>query len=951
MITSQIVIKYLLQLINICDAYPVGNIPGAIKAGGHFIKLHEVYSHLSVISLFDYEMSLNLLPGEKYSPKYVIETEPSDEMSTPSILLFLSNLGGGKSTRLKMYGIAYAYQYLKSIGYDFCSEEFRINVLNQYYEDDGDSTKIDRWINEVEELCKTMHVYNDAFPVFVDLKSFGDLNSFDGVIAQSIINPLIGSDLFERYLSEVDISLMLKTQKRIVVIVDSLEVCCVQDYSNSFDDMLLKYLSNNNNIYRVLLGARYSEYQNYQHLHNKQLLSIDERLSQYFIADLPRKFKAIKSFAQKWYQALRRINESEIDNEWDNLKYLRRYSSSLEVLRNPLSLTGIIMISISENFPVDRSMLYGKSLELCIIWNNHNNYNCRDVLIQLAYIAYHMSISEVDRDGVDDRELSELIYNSRIDLRDYYRQNWGIEELEVNQFYAFLIESRIFVHSRGKNEFSLKGYQSYLTAYCISNELFTRDKRIANRYKYLDEHIRNCEEFWDDIIQSAYLLDTDFGDLRDDIVNALLDAATSARANIYTLLIILNIKIGPSSNFSYNELKSLYFAIVNGYRYLSSISKIFNYFIFILEANSKKENDAFIDIVLETYNSIDLTDRNRFVGYISSLVYLCIWNYEVSETYMRTLAEIFLKDHFTNFSVYATYRRKDGGFHDRALYHVLEELDAEMSNKNDGSFNQYKFYLANIEGYSKEGLWPCDVAFSLMESNEEKDKITALHIFHIASLLRKSNLYDKYHYDFAGATVEMLRKLSSFLNFYIYNPSSYSNIAKIAYLQFYASPMPNGWIDSILDEKVFIQCFKRGFQNWSPEYKYDGEFDYDLTYIATYPLFIADKYLNRNNLATIDDMLSKRDSFINHIHKVIDNRIEYGIETYIVGLKLLSLFEDRTFMSDIDNVLKNDKARLQKEHLDIFAERVSAYFSLSPKKESLLRQIIIDPEITKAWQH
>ena len=47
------------------DRYPVFKIPGAIKAGGQFVMLHDTYTQLNIVSRYTYENPLSVKPNDE----------------------------------------------------------------------------------------------------------------------------------------------------------------------------------------------------------------------------------------------------------------------------------------------------------------------------------------------------------------------------------------------------------------------------------------------------------------------------------------------------------------------------------------------------------------------------------------------------------------------------------------------------------------------------------------------------------------------------------------------------------------------------------------------------------------------------------------------------------------------------------------------------------------------
>ena len=129
---------------------------------------------------------------EKEEYNQIINGEYTNNSLIRTCELYLSAPGGGKSTLLKMFALAYAYKYLELIKYDFLSEEFvelmidgynKKKGINEYVED------IEICKENIEGICDKLGVKKGVFPVFIEARDIIILDGyadFEDIIRQTI---------------------------------------------------------------------------------------------------------------------------------------------------------------------------------------------------------------------------------------------------------------------------------------------------------------------------------------------------------------------------------------------------------------------------------------------------------------------------------------------------------------------------------------------------------------------------------------------------------------------------------------------------------------------------------------------------------------------------------------------------------------------------------------------
>ena len=941
---DDLAIEYVLNLIKACDTYPYKSIPGSQQACGKFINLHEVYTPLPIMERSDYDklMTTGRCP-------VIIEEEPPRTTSEPYQYLYLSPPGGGKSTRLKMICLSYAYLFLKSIDYDFDSGDFKLVVLDNFNTDaikDNSISKIEQWKSSMEDLCAKTHVTQGAFPIFVDLQSLSgvdNIHSIDNMITHSIRHTMLCSNNVNFDINNEHLLTLLESQEKLVLFIDGLEEC-LSNIQYSFDDMLDKYIITHKNVIKISLSSRYAEFRDYEQNNNKTTL---RSIRQIYIPGLVSGVNQIRLFAEKWYKALGMANKTVFDTNSILIEPLENLKFNFDFITNPLTLTGLIMSSINDNFlSSDIGKFFEQSIVSRIMWVAQNKYNFHDVVIQLAYIAYHMSISEIDHNKITDQDLIKLIYSSRSELKAYFKQQWSLEENDIRQFCNFLVESTILTCNNAQYLFPIVMFQAYLAAYCIVNNLFPHDKRFPTRYSYIESHININEDLWINITEIAYVLDTEIGDLKDEIFYNALDIALSDSDDMgyYSrlALFIAGIADRPLDLSDQDRLsKIVVHAIEN-----DNIFRVTYYAILgLLSANREEENNLLITKIAMAYATLDQDQAHEFEINAAILLFYCFWNCKISERYLKPMAELFFRNSISPAAFKSLPQNRFGRYNSKTLYRVLKELDTEAANDDDYLYTQYKDYLANIDAYAEEGKWPCDVALSLINSDKDTDKIKALSILKMAAKLQGDESV-AYHYKFKDDPLQM-NELSTFLKNGFTTPCQYRDLYFLVFIEFYNGPMPVSWLNYMVDEEMFIYCLNRELAQWATDdlakiiEMSDDSLSYDLLYIATYPWKKATRYMKKVKTANrnILDKIENSYGLINKLIKIANSNTSGPYKNEIFSLKLLGiLLNDEKY---IDQMRLKMEQQFSSSQIDLtfFNKRMCALYSLDETDDKFLTKM------------
>lgn len=1006
---DDILIQYLVNLIDKCEKYDAFLIPGAIGVDGQFIKLHDVYTKLKVISRKEYEeakkQDVDLLSelgrGNVYRGKTTVfsrfdaqtfldgldESMKSikDEVKTPvktelpekSFQLdnevaetdtitkisekesvnennlndlkecvnansqkevfitevILSAPGGGKSTLLKMYAIAFSYRLLCLIAGD---------KLKTYFSEDA--------INRFESISDELEIKEGAIPIFIEARDIKTANDFADFT--SIMKKTIDSVFDEDSISD---SVLLSEEYKKVIIVDSIEEFIDEESRNSFLYCLEQYEAENEfNIERVIISSRYKEYQ--EHQFNFGDVLGKKRIEEKVISELFNDFDIITEFAEKWYASIERLHEFREGAKDDSIEAVEiRTNSRVQrdfiepiksnpnarvLITNPLELTSMLLISVSDSFlPQDISKMYGRSIELWITWTNAQgfNYNFEDVMSQLAHIAFRMAISDHDRITIDESGLDQLIMDARTDLQRYFKQEWSPEE-RIEEFKLFLRKSHIFDYSGNTYEFIHRQYQAYLVAYCIKNNLFSRETRKRRRFDYIEEHIKEKDDFWTQIIILISMLDID---LRDEIIENLLDYAadeiekkvseiTTKKLkdnSLFYLSMLLQLAIVPGINLDTYELNKLYSLMVDNESGWQLIERKKAEITKLLLLNNQKENDLFLQVITEKYVDLVYKKQDKFRDSFATIVFFCLWNCSASEEKITETSKLLFKNFLNTNIVNEIYNsRNSHDITDRKLYKILRGLGrASISDKQDPA-SDYYMLIAVMEGYAFSGESPYDVAYELSQNYELEKRIIAINILIIASWLLKIKREKSLGYGF-----EMCRgkeqHFVEFINSGIVNDNEldFCRDYYAAYMDFYSAECTSDFVNMLQNEEVFISCLRRAYSRietskaiWDRE---SGDYCKEIEFLSSFPIeqygIIVSSESKKNVEAT--------DKLISEITLGIDS--SHDCRNKIIGTKMLAMIysqeKDMNMYNDeLERLVENSEHELREADLEHWAKEM-----------------------------
>ncbi|MDU5290299.1 MAG: hypothetical protein E6177_07660 [Clostridium sp.] len=784
---NQLLELYLRKVIEFCEIYDAFSIPAAMMAGGAEIKLQDIYTHLPTVKREEYESGKSTFYDRSINKNRVQNVLDETEDSRPSMIdsskmeitdidaliaeidrkiaelekeesnthdsntdatsygekqdldeikkeklnwvWFLSAPGGGKTTLLKMYSLAYAYKY--------------------YVEAFGKNEELFGDVQIIENICNQLGVIEGACPIFIsardlreeDYPHIFEADTFKTVIIDAIISLIGGS------VSSTEVEQLLISSEKKIYIIDSVEEFSSSEFRKIFLEALDVFTSGS----KCYLSSRYREYMD--NVKDTKLMRDGVELSatEYVIEGLTSHFDSrkgiVREFAERWYEALNKISgKKKLDVEKDFLTPLYNNANVRDLIANPLELTSLLMISSYDScLPSDFVKIYGRSIELWLSWNNYARYNYEDVMRQLSQVAYQMAISENEKIVVSHNTLVNYIKQSRLNLRRYYQQEWSENEESINDFIQFLCRSHIVSRSTEGYDFIHRQYQAYLVAYCITTNNFSRETRKKSRMDYVEDHIREKDDFWNQIIIIIVMLDID---LRDDIISTLFrlserNGSLEVVDTNYYVSLLIQLAVMPGVNFDDYELEKLFNLIVNDESKWILFSSKRTDLQKLFSLNEEKDNALFIKAASKKNQDLSEVDQDKFRDKIATIVFYCIWYCKVDEQCVKIVLSTFFTNFINTNIIEMIFNSKKLTEQQQLVRDAVNALGKDAIN-NSGYSDCYML-IAAIAGYADDSS-PYHCIDELIVKETFESDVIAINILVLATWLIRCNKASRYGY-------------------------------------------------------------------------------------------------------------------------------------------------------------------------------------------------------------
>lgn len=978
--SNELLELYLRKVVEYCQVYDAFSIPAAMMAGGSEIKLQDIYTHLSVVDRdLYYEQSKSSVWDENFSKNggiggtsfplignitrqsqviedsvdiesliakidakiaeleakeadaQVAEQENfiSDENSAKDAQnvdfsekeelnweWFLSAPGGGKTTLLKMYSLALAYKYyIELFG---CKDGMFDNS------------------ESIEAICEQLRISEGACPFFISARElkeedYPDIESASG-FKKVIIDTI--SFMIDDDVENLDVESLFNSIQKKVYIVDSVE----EFSNNSFRNKFLMGLDSFSVGSRCYLSSRYREY-----MENVKDTKIDRdgielSAKEYVIEGLQK--DTVRVFAEKWYAALNKVSgHKKLDVEKDFLVPLYKNSNVKNLISNPLELTSLLMISSYDSYlPSDYAKIYGRSIELWLTWNNYARYNYEDVMRQLSQIAYKMATSEKEKIVVSQETLTCYILEARRDLKRYYQQEWSDDEESVKEFIQFLCRSHLVSKSTEGFDFVHRQYQAYLVAYCISTNNFSRETRKKSKFEYIEEHIREKDDFWNQIYKIIAIIDIE---LRDDIITTLFELSEndSIGDDNYYVSRLIELAIIPGVNFDENERKKLIELIVQDekkWKLFNSKKVDLNELLYL---NDQYSNEMFLQIAITKSEELPEKNRDIFRDAIATTVFYCIWQCAVGERYIRMALKTFFANFINTNIIEMIFNSKKLSEQQIMVKDVVCSVGREAIES--GGYSDCYMLIAAILGYEENPYKQIDI---LIEKNGLETDVIAINILVIATWLLRCKRASRYGY---GIEIGQLNRYADFILEGIINHKTYE--IRRDYLAVFVDAFAIGATKDYHSTWFRKDVFDFVLQNALSEYLNDGKlydeqddsFTRSIEHIALYPCFFEEecKHVVAESGIEINPLVDRIRKIYNETEDII-NKI-YSAKLLILLLEM-GYDERNKLIREIEKQASDYKVkqRLRSDDLEgVYEQGISQMKLYKPEGQQILKEL------------
>ncbi len=255
----------------------------------------------------------------------------------------------------------------------------------------------------------------------------------------------------------------------------------------------------------------------------------------------------IRLFACKWLRILNPhgVRSSKIIKDVEKIAADLHWMGLKDFLNTPFEITNWLLLYLRDNcFPEGESAVTAKEIELLLERKRSDRYHILDVKRHLARIAYAASMRSViyphpkldfeeiyKSETMERDKLRDIIYRTDCDLGRYFEYRQDTTAEAIDEFIEYLVSTGILYRPGGGwpgagYTFSNYRYQVYLTVFCLTQTLFTREESRdpAMHIKYYSAFKKwtGSNELWRRIILSLAEQNTE---LRDHVIQAALEVA------------------------------------------------------------------------------------------------------------------------------------------------------------------------------------------------------------------------------------------------------------------------------------------------------------------------------------------------------------------------------------------------------------------------------------------
>lgn len=669
---------------------------------------------------------LLLEPEEwKNESKDSVESEKEESENLISIpgKIILSSPGGGKTTLLQM------------LTYAFLDHE----MLPEFKKEEAE---------DCVQLREKLEIEEKGFPVFIRIRDLAEellskteeCPEFEKIILWAMQSFVKGEDNHEKWeeiLSEI------MEQSSLVLLIDGIDEL-ESSRQEQFLQKLTVYLEHHreNLLY---ISARHANYQDNEINHMLQPYYIEE----YVIESLANNYALVETFARNWYQCVfEHDKKKQRTVETAFLRPIKNDPNLQKLITNPLELTNLLIISSGEGYlPTDRNQIYEGAIELQLKWNHSRNLDLVDVEFQLAYLAYQMSESTSERIIIGESRLIDIISEARQELKRYFRTKQSLEREEIKDFIHYIVgntcilqkSSSLFGGSEPQYEFHHLQYQAFLTAFCITKGLFSKKKRKAEKFDYIEGYLNKMDDIWSQVIVLAAMQDIH---LRDDIIEALLRISRENKNQNQSVSMLLQLMAVPGINFDSEEKQIVAELLVKeDTNRLDLLRNKREDIQWMLLNNTVSENKDFISALLYRAERTEGVKKEKYLEQIASIIFFVIWECSVDEEDIRRVMESCFKNWITidiMTQIKNTFLRGKENKNTISIINKMGVETLELMKEDEERATDYFMIIANIYCH-QEGKNPYETMREKLLSDNQTDKLIGVNLLFLLAWMHQMN--------------------------------------------------------------------------------------------------------------------------------------------------------------------------------------------------------------------
>lgn len=612
---------YLQKLTEKCNEFDIDEIPAA--AGLEFdeeLTLEQIY--------VEYTAFLRKTGKQQNQLRALRDRLPLREDEVP-VTMLTAPAGGGKTVLLKRCVIALAED-----------NRLRASVAPEVYND----LRLSAMPAILEEIFRNREAKGAYLPVWISPEEIAD---FENINMQEILQAAMAETARGMTLPE-------DGSWTYVLLVDGIEKFRNAEIRDHFLYLLTEFYKEHRDAV-FIMSARTEDYERLDMSVETLLQPWKERI---VFAELKipgvydsRTFseEIMKLFACKWLRILNPhgVRSTKMIEDAEKIAKELQTTGLDDFLNTPFDITNWLLLYLQDNcLPESESEIAAGEIKLLLERKRSDKYHILDAKRHLARIAYAASMEAmfypsrdmefealfgwIHKGGTVDRNfLRNTIYRTDCELGRYFEFRQDITAEAMDELIEYLVSTGILCRSGVDFTFSNYRYQVYLTVFCMTQNLFTkeesREPAIQLAYCCAYKKWTGKNELWRQIILN---LAEQNRELADRVIQVVLEVTRINYWDVFPFdsLLDLTARYGPAFKEEvYREICRMLCIrpeIENGLHRQDAedrrkLLSEKDYEIFgIIDHNSKERNEYLQKCIAEGYDRCDSEEeRQQFSEY------------------------------------------------------------------------------------------------------------------------------------------------------------------------------------------------------------------------------------------------------------------------------------------------------------------------------------------------